>query len=256
MVSNPTILFCCSNTTLIEKCTAFFADHHTTVVQAPMDTSKISQLMVKHRPVMLLVDLEAPSSDFIVAINTIRRDKACPPSLLLAAVVDYQSSIQNQRHLEASFNYLLYRPIGPKALTEIIHQIISSHIQELEQSTEDEIDLQITNILHRIGMSTQLNGYKFLKDAVALLHQNPSSIHAAIEQIYAPIAQKHSTTANHVERSIRYAIETVWISSKRSELLAYLDYPVNSKMGKPVSTEFISALHYKLECSMRQGLYV
>ena len=72
---------------------------------------------------------------------------------------------------------------------------------------------EICSILIRCGISQNLKGYLYLKEAILLAVENPSITFQLTKILYPMIADIYDTTPECVERSMRHAIDKSWNES-------------------------------------------
>ncbi len=99
-----------------------------------------------------------------------------------------------------------------------------------------------SDILTKLGMSANLLGYKYLREAILISYRDSSSVSCIMQSIYAPIAKKHSTTVARLERDMRHAIETVWTKGNLDYIDKCFGYTVDASKGKPSNREFIATI--------------
>ncbi|MGD9560390.1 MAG: sporulation initiation factor Spo0A C-terminal domain-containing protein [Oscillospiraceae bacterium] len=97
-------------------------------------------------------------------------------------------------------------------------------------------------MLRTIGVPAHIKGYRFLRDAILMVTENPALINAVTKLLYPDIARNHATTASRVERAIRHAIEVAWDRGDIEILNFYFGSTVHSLRGKPTNSEFIAML--------------
>ncbi|MDZ5001626.1 sporulation transcription factor Spo0A, partial [Clostridium perfringens] len=80
---------------------------------------------------------------------------------------------------------------------------------EVKQQPKGPIDLEteITNIIHEIGVPAHIKGYMYLREAITMVVNDMELLSAVTKELYPSIAKKYNTTASRVERAIRHAIE-------------------------------------------------
>lgn len=79
----------------------------------------------------------------------------------------------------------------------------------LELAFDDTVDLntRIEFLLPFLGFPTSLNGYNYAKDAILLVCEDETRLKKMTTMLYTVIAEKYSSSASRVERSIRNATE-------------------------------------------------
>ena len=95
------------------------------------------------------------------------------------------------------------------------------------------IEIQVTDILHQIGVPAHIKGYHYLRDSILMSIENPEIINAVTKQLYPAVAKKYETTSSRVERAIRHAIEVVWDRGDVDILNSYFGYTIHTSRGKP-----------------------
>ena len=110
--------------------------------------------------------------------------------------------------------------------------------------------IKIANILHQIGISPNLKGYRYLREEIKMTVENFSVIDSITKEIYPSVAQKFNTTPSRVERATRHAIEKAWDKGDPEVLNGMFGYTIDSRKGKPTNSEFIAMIADKLLMEM------
>lgn len=94
---------------------------------------------------------------------------------------------------------------------------------EAENETSERVEIlrKATYLLVRTGFQAHQRGYRYLREAIVLVSCQPEMLDSVTKLLYPEIAKLYNTTDKQVERAIRNAIETAWISDD-SELLRHL----------------------------------
>ena len=104
------------------------------------------------------------------------------------------------------------------------------------------IELEIRDILIRLGVTANYKGYNNITSALILCADNPSLLQAVTKWLYPEVAKRCSTTWTAVERNIRTAIAVSWrCSPDYLERLARR--PITKK---PTGAQFLSILSNEL----------
>lgn len=104
---------------------------------------------------------------------------------------------------------------------------------------------RISEKLRSLGVPANLKGFFYLKTALIFMDRNPNYIHYMTKGLYPDIAKEHGTTASRVERSIRHAIEKVYLVGNLKEIQSLGTYSCNK--GKMTNSEFIASLYEKMK---------
>ena len=62
------------------------------------------------------------------------------------------------------------------------------------------LETDVTNIIHEIGVPAHIKGYQYLRDAIILSVNDMEMLNSITKILYPTIAKKHQTTASRVER--------------------------------------------------------
>ena len=114
----------------------------------------------------------------------------------------------------------------------------------MEQTVEvgNDVEVQVTRIIHQIGVPAHIKGYQYLRSAILLAVTDPNTINSVTKVLYPTVAKMYSTTASRVERAIRHAIEVAWSKGDVDVLLSYFGYTIQESKGKPTNSEFIAMI--------------
>ena len=163
-----------------------------------------------------------------------------------------ESSIPNQnvfiQATEAGAELCLLKPVNMNSLCEHINNIAARRRQSIpaaamhqEEKTPD-IETQVTQIIHQIGVPAHIKGYQYLRTAILLTVKDSDIINSVTKVLYPSVAKKYSTTTSRVERAIRHAIEVAWDRGDVDTLNSYFGYTIQNNRGKPTNSEFIAMI--------------
>ncbi len=105
-----------------------------------------------------------------------------------------------------------------------------------------KLALDVTDVIHEIGVPAHLKGYQYIRDAIILAVGDTEILHSMTKGLYPAVANMHQTTPSRVERAIRHAIEVAWSRGKMETIDALFGYTVNTGKGKPTNSEFIALI--------------
>ncbi len=220
-------------------------------------------------PDVLVLDLIMPHLDgfgVLEALNTIQLQKY--PRVIMTSAVGQDSITQKAMGMGAQ--YYLVKPVNLGLLTKRINQI-SESVEKLMNEKEsgesnlrkslvlkdsvvnNDLEIDITNLIHEVGVPAHIKGYKYLRDAIGLVVNNMDLLGAVTKELYPTIAAMNNTTASRVERAIRHAIELAWNRGKLETLDSLFGYTVKTDKGKPTNSEFIAIIADKLRLERKVG---
>lgn len=163
------------------------------------------------------------------------------------------SSVSNQnvfiQATEAGAELCLLKPVNINSLCEHIQNIVTRRRKEdipaaamqTEERTTD-IETQVTQIIHQIGVPAHIKGYQYLRTAILLTIKDSDIINSVTKVLYPSVAKKYQTTTSRVERAIRHAIEVAWDRGDVDTLNSYFGYTIQNNRGKPTNSEFIAMI--------------
>ena len=118
--------------------------------------------------------------------------------------------------------------------------------EEKNPKTERNLETDVTNIIHEIGVPAHIKGYQYLRDAIILSVNDMEMLNSITKILYPTIAKRHQTTSSRVERAIRHAIEVAWSRGKMDTIDELFGYTVSTGKGKPTNSEFIALIADKI----------
>ena len=108
------------------------------------------------------------------------------------------------------------------------------------------LETDVTDIIHEIGVPAHIKGYQYLRDAIILSVNDMEMLNSITKILYPTIAKRHQTTPSRVERAIRHAIEVAWSRGKMDTIDQLFGYTVSNGKGKPTNSEFIALIADKI----------
>ena len=219
-------------------------------------------------PDVLILDLIMPHVDgfgVLEHLNTTKLSKY--PRVIMASAVAQDSIIQKAMSMGAQ--YYLVKPLNINLLVKRIYQLSnlveSNYIEEHKETNlkkslimkdsviSNDLEIDITNLIHEIGVPAHIKGYNYLRDAITLVVGKMEYLNAVTKELYPTIAAMNNTTPSRVERAIRHAIEIAWNRGKLDTIEALFGYTVQQDKGKPTNSECIAILADKLRLERKIG---
>lgn len=124
-------------------------------------------------------------------------------------------------------------------------------ITPAEPKQEKDLEKDVTDIIHEIGVPAHIKGYQYLREAIMMSVEDSSMLGSITKVLYPTIAKKFQTTSSRVERAIRHAIEVAWSRGKMETLDALFGYTISIGKGKPTNSEFIALIADKIRLQYR-----
>ena len=203
-------------------------------------------------PDVVIIDVWLPSLD---AVQVIKKSKTLfqnPANIPDFIVISYCSNPNIfAEAIEAGAAYCMGKPFEYATLIERIARIyknrqsayknqIMNGIQYAQEPSD--LESQVTEIIHRIGVPAHITGYQYLRTAIMMTIEDNDLINAVTKVLYPAVAKKYQTTSSRVERAIRHAIEVAWDRGDIDTLNAFFGYTIQNERGKPTNSEVIAMI--------------
>lgn len=125
--------------------------------------------------------------------------------------------------------------------------------EEKRIAKEYNLEKDVTDMIHEIGVPAHIKGYQYLRDAIIMALEDMDILNAITKQLYPAIAKKYDTTPSRVERAIRHAIEVAWSRGKMDTIDRLFGYTINNGKGKPTNSEFVALIADRLRLELKAG---
>ena len=107
---------------------------------------------------------------------------------------------------------------------------------------DNYLERKIIEILTKLGMPSNINGHRYLKEALRLSVINSNYyIHPFIE-LYPKLSKKFNVKNYMIEKSIRDAISITWDRGNYDFQEELFGYTINREKGKPTNSEFLALI--------------
>lgn len=153
---------------------------------------------------------------------------------------------------DKEFQIMITVPAGKLSEKKGDTNTLKNMLDRLEVPKEKDLEAEVTNMIHEIGVPAHIKGYQYLREAIIMSVEDTSVLSSITKIIYPGIAKKFSTTSSRVERAIRHAIEVAWSRGKMETLDGLFGYTINTGKGKPTNSEFIALIADKIRLQNRQ----
>lgn len=226
---------------------------------APKDGFRIIELIETTSPDIVITDLFVPRIDAVGIMKSVKKLEKSPIFIILSTL---DSPALKQEVLKAGADGFLVKPFKPNELLDTIINIKNSngyknHSHEKSEisinSSNPNVEIKVTEILHEIGVPAHIKGYHYLRDSIIMSINNPEIINAVTKQLYPSVAKNFSTTPSRVERAIRHAIEVAWDRGDVDVLNSYFGYTIHNDRGKPTNSEFIAMISDRLRLQLKSA---
>ncbi len=197
---------------------------------------------------ILIVSLFKSKFDGIKIIEQIKNNEnefLMPKRIV--AVTHFVSNYVNAKLNELDVDYLAVEPISFISFTNILKEMANVKIEYGSTSNYDpNLDGEITDILHEVGVPAHIKGYLYLREAITMVYHNIDILGSITKILYPDVAKKFNTTSSRVERAIRHAIEIAWVRGNVEAISEIFSYTISYNKSKPTNSEFIAMIADRL----------
>lgn len=213
----------------------------------------------RSKPDVVVLDIIMPQMDGISVLERIRTLNHQPNVIMLTA---FGNDHMIQRAIAKGAYDFLLKPFEFDGLVERIREAAAAfqcrdakelplgttaeydsaaiaHVQQAAVKSRN-LEIEVTNILHQMGVPAHVKGYQYLREAILLILDDVNLLGAVTKELYPLVAEKYGTSASRVERAIRHAIELAWSRGNVDMMVNFFGYTINTEKGKPTNSEFIA----------------
>lgn len=187
-------------------------------------------ILCQEQPDILVLDLMLPELDGLTLLERITEKGICPMVLAVTPLFsDYVFSCAQRLGIE----YLVRKPCAIEAIVSRI-QDLSCRLKTPEPKADPAS--WVSSHLLLLDISTKHNGYVYLREAILLMVKDPAQ--SVTKVLYPEVAHLCGCRKDHVERSIRTALDRAWEKRDKETWQKY--FP--SALQRPSNAVFISRL--------------
>ena len=222
-----------------------------TVVGTTDNGVDVLKMVEEKEPDILILDLILPRLDGLGVLARLKGAEYRPKVIISTAM---GQDNMTQEAVRQGIDYFMLKPYDFQTLSMRIHQLSGDGVAAVIPSVAPMLcgyDVEVTNILHQMGVPAHIKGYQYLRDAIVFVIDDTNLLGAVTKELYPMIAEKYNTTASRVERAIRHGIELAWDRGNIDLMNKYFGYTIDVERGKPTNSEFIAMIADKLKMANR-----
>lgn len=233
MTSKRTILVCGKDSTFqyLSQQLEVMGYSSTNVSANPLDIT-FECLTTKPTAVFLSSNIEQPTK----LIGNLRKAK---PSPFIFIIKSHKDVIPNKQ-LEELSDQIFYQPLD----INLISNELSARIKGKENPLHENVQFpmihnHISDILNRLCVTPNYNGYMYLREAIKMAVCEPINSRGFSTKIYPKIAEEFGVSPASVERNIRTAIIKSWERTTASIKAEMFGLFTANTQWRPTNSEFI-----------------
>ncbi len=230
--------------------------HNMEVVLCEKDGKKLLETIKSVSPDVVLADIFMPSLDIIGVMKEVRSNCLNAPAFF--AMSSFDNPRLEKEVITEGAAYYFIKPFDIEMLADRILQLsswatIENSYENKTHITDTQLELMVTEIMHKIGVPAHIKGYHYLRESIIMVVRDGEVINSVTKLLYPTVAKKFKTTSSRVERAIRHAIEVAWDRGDIDVLNSYFGYTIQNERGKPTNSEFIAMIADKLCLRLKVG---
>ena len=207
-------------------------------------------------PDLVILDLVLPYLDGLGVLECMRQ-KGITSKFLILTAFGTDHFLENALKLGA--DCFVMKPFDQSVLMQRIREVASHKPNELwaqqGRTTHNlgsaAIEEMIAQRITEIGVPAHYKGYRYLKDAIAMVVDDVHLLDQVTKVLYPTIAKRNHTSPEKVERAMRHAIETAWSRGDVDVLHRTFGYSVDANRGRPTNSSFIAKLADEIRLGLR-----
>ena len=197
---------------------------------------------------LAILDILLPQIDGIKILQEMKNNNINKKTMILSSFKDDYTIRRLQSY---GVCYYMLKPIDLDILNGRILDLFDES-EKVKYSNDSTIEVEVSSILHNLGIPSHVKGYKYIREGIMLLYSSEDSMHLITKEIYPEIALKFNTTSSRVERAIRHAIEISWIRGDLKLMENIFGNSIDFERSRPTNSEFLTTIADRLKLKNRQ----
>ena len=233
------------------------SDEELRVVGKAGNGEELIDIIKEKKPDVVLMDIIMPKLDGLAVLDRVNHEPEMKkPAFIVISAVGQEKTTEDAFELGA--DYYILKPFDRDTVLKRIKRArvkrpgvpvkikaAETNVNEKEY-LERNLETDVTNIIHEVGVPAHIKGYQYLRDAIIMSVTDMEMPNSITKILYPTIAKQHQTTPSRVERAIRHAIEVAWSRGKMDTIEELFGYTVSGGKGKPTNSEFIALIADKI----------
>ncbi len=239
------------------------SDKELNVVGVAKDGVEACEIIRMKEPDIVLLDIVMPKLDGLGVLSKINNDRSLKkhPAFIIISAIGQEKITEDAFSLGA--DYYIMKPFDNEMVINQIKLIRDRDMkktseprkvnayEKYQEPVERDLEADVTNIIHEIGVPAHIKGYQYLREAIMMSVNDIEMLNSITKILYPTIAKQFQTTSSRVERAIRHAIEVAWSRGKMDTIDELFGYTINNGKGKPTNSEFIALIADKIRLEYR-----
>lgn len=233
------------------------SDDSLEVVGKAGNGEELLEVIREKEPDVVLLDIIMPKMDGLTVMERVNHNPELKrPAFIVISAISQDKTTEDA--FEMGADYYILKPFDNDLVLNRIRRIRERQdsgqpkvrkvnaYESKQEYLERNLEADVTNIIHEVGVPAHIKGYQYLRDAIIMSVTDMEMLNSITKILYPTIAKRHQTTPSRVERAIRHAIEVAWSRGKMDTIDELFGYTVSNGKGKPTNSEFIAMIADKI----------
>lgn len=187
---------------------------------------------------LIVMDILLPKLDGTTLLEKLKLRGVNKNVIVLSS---YKDDKVIRKCMDFNVTHYMLKPVNISSLENRIYESFEETTGYDLVSPRRQIDLEVSQLLHNLGIPTHIRGYKYIRDSVLIIYNN-DHVESVTKELYPQIANKYETTSTRVERAIRHAIEVSCTRGDLALIEELFGFSISSDKARPTNAEFITTL--------------
>lgn len=239
-----------------QRCKRIFAEFGMEVILCQKDGLSLLSKAKNVKPDIILADVFMSKLDILGVKSGLEIIENSKQPIIMAISTLDNGRLEKQL-LDAGICYYFLMPFDLKTMALRILELsgLKNRVEikntKLPFNNSAKLEIDVTAVLHRVGIPPNIKGYYYLREAIILSITEPRIAEAVTGSLYPSVARKFSTTPSRVERAIRHAIEVACERGNINALNEYFSFALQGERGRPTNSEFVALVSDSLRLKMK-----
>ena len=216
------------------------SDEELQVVGKAGNGEDLIEIIREKKPDVVLLDIIMPKLDGLTVMDRVNQDSNLrKPAFIVISAVSQEKMTEDAFELGA--DYYILKPFDNDTVVNRIKRVRTRQLRNASKTKkisayesqkaymEHNLETDVTNIIHEVGVPAHIKGYQYLRDAIIMSVNDMEMLNSITKILYPTIAKRHQTTPSRVERAIRHAIEVAWSRGKMDTIEELFGYTVRDR---------------------------
>ena len=219
------------------------SDEELNVVGTAKDGEEAYNVIKTKEPDVVLLDIVMPKLDGLGVLDRVNHDKTIKkhPTFIMISAIGQEKITEDAFELGA--DYYIMKPFDNDMVINRIKKAKTAKTgksteprkvnayEKAEDVSEKNLEADVTEIIHEIGVPAHIKGYQYLRDAIVMSVNDMDMLNSITKILYPALRSEE-----------RHAIEVAWSRGKMDTIDEMFGYTIHNGKGKPTNSEFIALI--------------